>query len=169
MLIPPANALDERLPGSVTGPLALDDVDELIVLQRACWVQEAIANDTLDTPPLHETREDVLADAAQWDTVVVRVGHRLVAAVRGRLDGDAWDVGRLMVAPDLAGRGVGSALLELAESLAPSEATHFALFTGARSERNIRTYERAGYRVEPQDDEARAHGIVRLTKPIVRD
>ena len=72
---------------------------------------------------------------------------RLVGAVRGRLDGDAWDIGRLMVAPDLQGRGIGRLLLEAIEHAAPDEATSYVLFTGALSERNIRIYKKAGYRL----------------------
>ena len=44
-------------------------------------------------------------------TFVARSAGRLVGAVRGRLHGGAWDIGRLMVAPDLQGRGSGRMLL----------------------------------------------------------
>ncbi len=37
------------------------DAAELLVLQRCCWVQEAVVNDTLEIPALHETLEDVRA------------------------------------------------------------------------------------------------------------
>ncbi len=51
-----------------------------------------------------------------------------------------------MVAPDLAGRGLGGWLLRLAEAHAPEDAESITLFTGARSTRNIAIYERAGFR-----------------------
>jgi hypothetical protein len=59
-----------------------DDAAELLVLQRCCWVDEAIANDTLDIPALHESLDDVLAWLADWPTWCVRVDGRLVGAVR---------------------------------------------------------------------------------------
>lgn len=124
-----------------------EDAAELVVLQRCCWVQEALANQTLDIPALHESQAEVEAWAASWVTVVLRRRGRLVGAVRGRQEGTHWHVGRLMVAPDLAGRGLGTALLRLIESCAPADVTEFVLFTGARSLRNHRTYERAGYRL----------------------
>ncbi|MCR6490317.1 GNAT family N-acetyltransferase [Amycolatopsis sp. OK19-0408] len=124
-----------------------DDCPELLVLQRCCWVQEAVLNDTLDIPALHETLEDVRDWAKTWSVWVLRHEHRLVGAVRARLEGDSWELGRLMVAPDLAGRGLGRRLLAHAESHAPAEARRFALFTGARSARNIAMYQRAGYRL----------------------
>ncbi len=92
-----------------------EDLAELVVLQRCCWVQEALANETLDIPALHESHDQVLAWAQSWHTLIVRANGRLVAAVRGRAEDHRWHVGRLMVAPDLAGRGIGAALLRLCE------------------------------------------------------
>ena len=67
-----------------------------------------------------------------------------------------------MVAPDLQGRGLGRVLLRAIEEAAPPEARSFELFTGAGSERNLRTYKKAGYRVARDPDGL--PGTVRLTK-----
>lgn len=141
------DALHGVLPGSEVRPFVPADVAELVVLQRCCWTSEAIANQTLEIPALHETHEQVLAWAEDWTTLVIRLGGRLVGAVRGRQEDQDWHIGRLMIVPDLAGRGIGSALLALIEDEAPVDVERFVLFTGARSARNIRTYERQGYRV----------------------
>ena len=53
--------------------------------------------------------------AGEWTTLVLRSGGRLVGAVRAHLVGDTWDIGRLMVAPDLQGRGIGRLLLDAIE------------------------------------------------------
>ncbi|MGA8210529.1 MAG: GNAT family N-acetyltransferase, partial [Nocardioidaceae bacterium] len=86
------------------------------------------------------------------------------AAGRARLDGDVWQVGRLMVAPDLRGRGLGRWLLERLEEAAPPQARRVALFTGSRSEANLRRYRRAGYRRETR--EPAEVGVVHLSKPL---
>ena len=128
------------------------DAAELTTLQRACWVSEAKANDTHDIPPLIESVDDVARGLREWQTWVVRVGGRLVASVRARShpdDAATWQIGRLMVAPDLQGRGLGRALLEHAEAQAPSGTAAYWLNTGTGSERNLRTYRKAGYRVQP--------------------
>ncbi|GAA5152683.1 hypothetical protein GCM10023340_33400 [Nocardioides marinquilinus] len=138
----------------VVAPATPADAGEILTLQRACWLQEAIANDSVvGIPALQESLDDVRAWLPQWTTYVVRSAGRLVGAVRGRLehtdDGTAWDIGRVMVAPDLQGRGLGRRLLELIQDVAPPEATLFVLFTGQHSEDNIRMYRRAGFRVRP--------------------
>lgn len=139
------------------------DAAELLTLQRACWVQEALANDSLDIPALHESYDDVVAWLQVWDTWVVRRAGRLVGAVRGRLEGDdAWDIGRVMVAPDQQGTGLGRVLLEHIQAVAPAQATSYVLFTGAASERNQRMYRKAGFRLR-RDLPAPAGAVV-LTK-----
>jgi tRNA (guanine37-N1)-methyltransferase len=144
------------------------DAGELLTLQRACWVQEALANDSLaDIPALHESLEELRQWMRSWSTWVVRSSGRLVGAVRGRLTqtpaGPAWDIGRIMVAPDLQGRGLGRALLAHIEAVADPAATAYVLFTGARSADNIRMYKKAGYRVRT-DLDAPPLAVV-LTKP----
>ena len=89
---------------------------------------------------------DVRAWLDDWSTWCVRLDGRLVGAVRARQEGSAWDIGRLMVAPDLAGRGLGRWLLGFVEAQAPAGVDTIVLFTGARSVRNIAMYERAGFR-----------------------
>ncbi|MGH3095169.1 MAG: GNAT family N-acetyltransferase [Streptosporangiales bacterium] len=139
------------------------DLAELLVLQRCCWVQEAIANDTLQIAALHETAADLAAWAATWRVWCVRRNGRLVAAVRAHADEPSWEIGRLMVAPDLAGNGVGRWLLDYAENQAPPGVTRFVLSTGRFSDRNIALYQRAGYTIET--DQRAAAGSVQLTRP----
>ncbi|WP_411283245.1 tRNA (guanosine(37)-N1)-methyltransferase TrmD [Lapillicoccus sp.] len=158
----------ESLAGAVGLELvtaASADAPELLVLQRACWVPEARANASTDLPPLTETLDEVRASFEQWRTWLVRGGGRLVGSVRGRvspLDPTVWESGRLMVAPDLQGRGLGRALLAHAEAAAPSGCATWWINTGARSVHNIRMSKRAGYRQVPGP--GRFPGTVDLTK-----
>jgi tRNA (guanine37-N1)-methyltransferase len=151
--------------GDLAGELRLavpSDAGELLTLQRACWVQEQQANPGVQIPPLHEDLADVEAWMREWTTLVLRAGGRLVAAARGRVEGDTWDIGRVMAAPDLQGRGLGRAMLAAIEAAAPEHVTRHVLFTGAGSERNLRMYKKAGFRLLGEDPEV--PGAVRLTK-----
>ncbi|CUR56217.1 tRNA (guanine-N(1)-)-methyltransferase [metagenome] len=146
-------------------PAVPADAGELYTLQRACWLQELQANPGVEIPALRESLDDVRRGLGEWTVMVAREpsSGRLVGAVRGRLDRHGeWDIGRIMVAPDLQGRGLGRALLELVEGLAPSGVETFVLFTGAGSSDNIRMYKKAGFRLRP--DRAAPPGAVVLTK-----
>ncbi|MCR6031788.1 tRNA (guanosine(37)-N1)-methyltransferase TrmD [Nocardioides sp. zg-579] len=142
------------------------DAAEILTLQLACWVREAVANDDLSIPPLHEDLATVAESLAEWDTYVVRVAGRLVGSVRGRLDGDVWDIGRLMVAPDQRGRGLGRLLLEHAQAVAPAGAASYRLFTGKGSADNLRMYKKAGFGVREVLDGPSGPAV--LTKRITR-
>ena len=162
--------------GAIRGLADLDvrpavpaDAGELYTLQRACWLQELEANPGVEIPALRESLDDVRRGLGEWTVMVVREpsSGRLVGAVRGRVDRHGeWDIGRIMVAPDLQGRGLGRALLELVESLAPAEVETYVLFTGAGSVDNLRMYKKAGFRLRP--DRRAPEGAVVLTKRISR-
>jgi tRNA (guanine37-N1)-methyltransferase len=160
----------ERRPDLAHPATLLDDVEvrlvqpadagELFTLQLACWVQEQQANPDLEMDALTESLDDVRAWMADGTVLVARSAGRLVGAVRGRLHGTAWDIGRLMVAPDLQGRGLGRRLLTGMEAAAPADATSYELFTGAGSLRNLKLYKKAGYRPAGRP----RPGVVRLTR-----
>ncbi|GAA2135567.1 FMN reductase [Glycomyces algeriensis] len=158
-------ARSDARPGPVAGSYARaltpDDAAEVTVLQRCCWVEEAIVNDTIDIPALHESVEEVRAWLGEWSTTGLWLDGRLLGIVRTRRVGDAWDIGRLAVAPDQRGRGLGRWLLRTAEAAAGPECRRFVLFTGAKSRRNIDFYEREGY--ARSSDEA-PDGTVALAK-----
>jgi tRNA (guanine37-N1)-methyltransferase len=162
-LLRPASVVDLGGLAARIEPAVPGDAGELLTLQRACWVQEQVANPGVAVPALHESLADVQAWLKTWTTFVVRVDGRLVGAVRGRLeDGNTWDIGRIMVAPDLQGAGLGRLLLEYVEQAAPPDVTSYVLFTGAGSERNQRMYKKAGYRL--RRDLPAPNGAVILTK-----
>lgn len=142
-------------------PALAGDAPELLILQRCCWVSEAQLNLALDLPPLVESLIDVRESFDLWTTFVVRARGRLVGSVRARHDDGDWRIGRLMVAPDLQGRGLGRWLLGYIESKAPPEARAFELCTGARSAANLRRYRNAGYRPTAAQPEP---GVVVLRK-----
>jgi tRNA (guanine37-N1)-methyltransferase len=137
------------------------DAGELFALQLACWVQEQHDNPEVEIPALHESLDDVREWLGRWTVLVLRREGRLIGAARARREGDAWDIGRLMVAPDLQGQGLGRVLLEAIERAAPDDVTSYSLFTGAGSLRNQRMYKRAGYRLRGEIEP----GVVRMTRP----
>lgn len=139
------------------------DAGELLVLQRCCWMEEAFSNGTLEIPALHDELADVIRWIDDWAVWCLRDGGRLVGAVRARHHQADWEIGRLMVAPDYAGRGLGRWLLRYAERQAPTTVRRITLSTGARSHRNIEIYQHAGF---AQDDRPADAGVVHLSKPV---
>ncbi|GAA2300566.1 bifunctional NAD(P)H-dependent oxidoreductase/GNAT family N-acetyltransferase [Glycomyces scopariae] len=149
------------VPGSYARTLTPDDAAEVTVLQRCCWVEEALVNGTLDIPALHESVDEVRAWLAEWRTTGLWLDGRLLGMVRGRRADDDWDIGRLAVSPDQRGNGLGTWLLRTAEADADPDCKRHILFTGAKSQRNIDFYARQGYLPAPTPA---PEGAVRLAK-----
>jgi tRNA (guanine37-N1)-methyltransferase len=151
-------------------PAQPSDAEEVAVLQRACWITEGLANRSWSALEMTcETADEKRRSFEEWHTWVVRSGGRLVGSVRARVgleDPGQWEIGRLMVAPDLQGRGIGRALLEYAEAAAPAGTRRFWVNTGTKSTANLRRYRRAGYRVLP--GEGRFPKTVDLVKDVSR-
>ncbi|GAA3494560.1 bifunctional NAD(P)H-dependent oxidoreductase/GNAT family N-acetyltransferase [Streptomyces prasinosporus] len=157
-----ADAVEGPLPGSYARRLGPDDAAEVTVLQRCCWTEEALANDTLAIPALHESPDDVRAWLADWHTTGLWRDGRLLGMIRTRRTGADLHVGRLAVAPDLRGLGVGRWLLHRAEA-AGEGCRRIVLSTGAASHRNLTLYRQQGYVPLPgtPDD-----GVVDLAKAV---
>ncbi|MEV0389979.1 GNAT family N-acetyltransferase [Nonomuraea sp. NPDC050643] len=124
---------------------AAADAGEILTLQRAAYVAEAQLYGDPFIPPLVESLEQIrkIIDTA----IVLKAldAGRIVGAVRGQLSGTTCRVGRLVVAPDRQGQGLGTALLRALHEQVP-EAEAFDLFTGHLSDGNLRLYRRLGYR-----------------------
>jgi NAD(P)H-dependent FMN reductase/GNAT superfamily N-acetyltransferase len=153
-------------PGSYVRRLTADDAPEVTVLQRCCWVDEAIVNDTLAIPALHESLQQVREWLADQHTTGVWLDGRLLGMVRTRRVDTDWHVGRLAVVPDLRGHGLGRWLLRTAEAAADPDIRRIVLYTGANSQQNINLYQSQGYGLVPSTSpDTTAH----LTKNVPAD
>jgi GNAT superfamily N-acetyltransferase len=122
-----------------------------------------------DLPPLRQPLADLRAELA--DSQVIALGWRdgdgrLLAAVRGRASPDAAvaEIGRLTVVPDRQGQGLGSRLLTALEDQLPPAIRELRLFTGERSEANLRLYARLGYSETSRKPTPAGYAVVHLHK-----
>ena len=129
------------------------DAGEVLTLQRAAFVGEARLYDDPHIPPLTQSLDELVRELGRPDVVAlgVREHGRLVGACRLRVDGRVAHLGRLGVAPDRQGEGVGAALLAAVDGALPPEVGTVTLFTGDRSEGNLRLYRRAGFEEERRE------------------
>lgn len=135
-------------PVAVT-PARIEDAAEILAVQHAAYQLEADRYGVATLPPLDETLAELLADYATHALLVARAGAGdagdVVGAVRALVTDGTAHIGRLAVRPDLHGHGIGRRLLNAIERTTAASATRYELFTGSRSERNLRLYRRAGY------------------------
>ncbi|MGP3955124.1 GNAT family N-acetyltransferase [Nonomuraea sp. 3N208] len=121
------------------------DAGEILTVQRAAYVSEAQLYGDPFILPLVESLEQLRKVIETAVVLKALDAGRIVGAVRGQVSGTTCLVGRLVVAPDRQGEGLGTALLTALHEEVP-EAAAFDLFTGHLSEVNLRLYRRLGYR-----------------------
>jgi ribosomal protein S18 acetylase RimI-like enzyme len=135
----------DRLSIRPAGPA---EAGELLTLQRAAYVTEAQLYREPHLPALTETPDELRAAMAAGTLFLAARragGERIIGAGRASVDGDTCHIGRLAVAPDAQGAGVGTALIAALERRHAGDVRAFALFTGHLSEANLRLYRRLGY------------------------
>lgn len=122
----------------------LEDVPDIMSLQRLAYQSEALLYNDFAIPPLSQTIEELSAEFQSSYVLKAISGKTLIGSVRARTDGEACSIGRLIVHPDYQRRGIGSKLMSRIEELFPS-VHRFELFTGSLSDGNIRLYKKLGY------------------------
>jgi GNAT superfamily N-acetyltransferase len=144
------------------------DAEAIHALQILAYQSEARRYDDWSIPPLVETLASVREHIERHVVLKALADGRLVGSVRGVLTDGICEVGRLIVHPEAQRRGIGAGLLDAIEARV-SGATAFELFTGDRSEGNLRLYARHGYVVTHTRPVSAAVSLVFLRKPAVAD
>lgn len=123
---------------------ATDDAATILEIQYQAYRGEASLYGDITLPPQAETIDDL---RTAFTTHVILKGlceDAIVGSVRAREVNGTCQIGRLIVAPAVQGRGLGSALLAAIERTFP-HVGRFELFTGHKSLKNLGLYARRGY------------------------
>jgi ribosomal protein S18 acetylase RimI-like enzyme len=124
------------------------DAEKILKLQYLCYQSEAELYGDYSIEPLTQTLDELRAELAGGCVLVARLGEEVVGSVRGAVDPDGTArIGKLIVHPRLQRHGLGGRLLSAVEErlAAEEEAKRYRLFTGHRSQVNLRMYRKLGY------------------------
>jgi phosphoribosylanthranilate isomerase len=127
----------------------MDDMEEILDLQKLAYRSEAELNNDFTIPPLTQTLDEIRNEFGQAFILKVVQDERIIGSVRAyEKDGTCY-IGRLIVHPAYQNQGIGSRLMHAIES--SFNCRRFELFTSQRSERNLYLYVKLGYREFKQD------------------
>ncbi|MFI8423204.1 GNAT family N-acetyltransferase [Streptomyces sp. NPDC085479] len=125
------------------------DAEQILKLQYLCYQSEAELYGDWSIEPLTQTLDAVRAELAEGYGLVARLGDEVIASVRARTDEDGTaHIAKLIVHPRMRRHGIGGRLLDAIERHPAATAAapkRFQLFTGHRSEGNLRLYRAKGY------------------------
>lgn len=120
------------------------DAEDILKLQYLCFQREAELYNDYTLPPLKQTLASLLFEYDTHLVLVARYGGEVVGSVRASLKDSSCYVGRLIVHPRMQRQGIGSRLLQAVEREF-QDVSRYELFTGTRSESNVRLYASCGY------------------------
>ncbi|PAW77752.1 MAG: hypothetical protein B9S32_10650 [Verrucomicrobia bacterium Tous-C9LFEB] len=122
------------------------DLPALLEIQHAAFRAEADQYGDCSIPPLRQTVDDLRADLATKTFLkATDETGQLLGSIRAFEKDGICHLEKLSVDPAHQRQGCGAQLLLAVESQFP-HAIRFELFTGHRSEGNIRLYQKLGYR-----------------------
>ena len=140
----------------------IEDAEEILKLQKLAYLSEAEIYNDYSIQPLTQTLESIKADFSRQLFLKATIDGIIVGSVRGCIEGDTCHIGRLIVRPDYQNRGIGRRLMKEIEAYL--KAKRYVLFTGHRSERNLRLYHRLGYRPYEREVASDSRTIVYMEK-----
>lgn len=123
-----------------------NDAEAILELQRLAYQAEAQLYGDWSIPPLTQSLAALCEEFAASVVLKAESAGCIVGSVRAKASGDSCRIGRLVVDPQFQRRGIGSRLMREIE-LVFSDVRRYELFTGSRSDGNIRLYQRLGYTV----------------------
>jgi ribosomal protein S18 acetylase RimI-like enzyme len=124
----------------------VSDAEELLALQKLAYRSEAEIYNDFSIPPLIQTLESLEEDFKNQLFLKAVLGGRIIGSVRACSKERTCYIGRLIVHPDFQNRGIGTRLMNDIERIF-NGCKRFELFTGDKSERNLRLYQKLGYRI----------------------
>ena len=125
---------------------SIADSKEILTLQKLAYKSEAALYNDYNIPPLKQTLTEIKADFQKSTFLKAVFDGAIIGSVRAYQDQGKCFIGRLIVDPLWQGKGIGTELMKKIEAIFTSVQS-FELFTGHKSERNIRLYEHLGYSI----------------------
>ena len=122
----------------------LEDMETILQLQYAAYQSEAALYNDYNIQPLKQTLDELMEEHHKGIILKAVLNGEIIGSVRAYADNNTVYIGKLIVHPDHQGKGLGKCLLAAIEGKLHRK--RFELFTGGKSEGNLRLYEKSGYK-----------------------
>jgi len=123
-----------------------DDLESILKLQKECYQTEAELHNEYNIPPLTQTIEEIKTEMGQGNLFLKGIiNGQIIGSVRGYTNNDTVFIGRLIVDREFQNQKIGQTLMKEIEPRL-SNCNRYELFTGFKSEKNLKLYQKLGYR-----------------------
>lgn len=125
----------------------INDAEEILALQKICYITEAEIYSDYTISPLVQTLEEIKAHFEDYHFLKLVESGKIIGSIKARESSPVTCyIGRLIVHPDFQNRGNGTMLMERIEGIF-NECKKWELIAGYKSEKNIKFYEKRGYHI----------------------
>ena len=122
------------------------DLPEILELQKLCFVSEAELYQDFTIFPLVQELESIEQAYRKSIFLKIQEGPKIIGSVRAYEENETCFIGSLIVHPKAQGQGLGAKMMKEIEGYFP-QCKGFELFTGDKSARNIKLYQKLGYQL----------------------
>ncbi|OGS35354.1 MAG: GNAT family N-acetyltransferase [Elusimicrobia bacterium RIFOXYB2_FULL_49_7] len=122
----------------------IEDASQILEIQKLAYQSEAILYNDSSLPPLTQTIDELRQQFTSSVFIKAVDNNQIIGSVRAYEKEGTCYIGRLIVHPDHQKQGIGTKLMHEIEKIF-IKSTRFELFTGSKSKKNIRFYEKRGY------------------------
>lgn len=143
----------------------LEDLPAILALQKLAFRSEAEIYKDYTLPPLLQDENSILKEFENGTILKATSDNKIVGSVRACQNEEICLIGKLVVAPEARGKGIGKRLMHAIEkSFSTSE--KYKISTGHKSERNLKLYEKLGYKVVGTEPITSALSLVKMEKTL---
>ena len=122
------------------------DLEEILLLQKLAYKSEAELYDDFSIPPLVQTLKEVEEEFENQAFLKVVENEKIIGSVRAVLvNPKTCYIGKLIVHPEFQNQGIGTKLMREIERIFKN-CEKFELITGHKSEKNLKLYQKLGYK-----------------------
>jgi len=139
------------------------DLETILKIQYAAYKSEAVIYNDFALPPLTQPLSELESEFERGIFLkAVDEDGEIVGSVRTFPNGATTNINKLIVRLDRQGQGIGSTLLMAVEHHCNSK--RYELFTGHKSVRTIKLYERFGYKIFKKEKITEIRSLVYMEK-----
>lgn len=147
ILDPEGNKIELLASGASDVQLATEsDLDEILYLQKCCYLSEAEIHQNYNIQPITQNLEETIEDFNKGKILKIVNGGRIIGSVRAYEENGTCFIGKLIVSRFYQHKGLGK-LLMFAIEKEYSHLKRYELFTSNKSEKNLFVYTQLGYKV----------------------
>jgi len=130
----------------ITKKAEFSDLEEILQLQKLAYKSEAELYNDFNIPPLVQTLKEVEEEFENHVFLKVVENEKIIGSVRALLiELKTCYIGKLIVHPDFQNQGIGTNLMMEIENIF-NGCERFELITGHKSTKNLKLYEKLGYK-----------------------